>query len=70
MNLIDWGPGSRLGVALANNIYIWDSATGQISHLCELDSDNSYVTSLKWDKANGYLAVGTSDSVIQVGLLN
>eukprot|EP00112_Aurelia_sp_Birch-Aquarium-sp1_P016111 Seg3620.2 transcript_id=Seg3620.2/GoldUCD/mRNA.D3Y31 product="Cell division cycle protein 20" protein_id=Seg3620.2/GoldUCD/D3Y31 len=66
LNLLDWSGGSQLAVALSNNVYLWDSGTGNIVHLCQLDSAGSYVSSLKWEKGNCYLAIGTSDSNVQL----
>ena len=66
LNLLDWGNSSLLAVALSQSVYIWDSKTGKIVHLCQLESANDYVSSLKWEKSNGYLAVGTSDSHVEV----
>ena len=70
LNLLDWSGGSQLAVALSSNVYLWDSGTGNIVHLCQLDSAGSYVSSLKWEKGNCYLAIGTSDSTIEVGALH
>ena len=47
-------------------MYIWDSKTGNIVHLCQLNGLGSYVSSVKWEKSNGYLAVGTSDKIVEV----
>ncbi|XP_065069058.1 cell division cycle protein 20 homolog [Rhopilema esculentum] len=66
LNLLDWGNSSLLAVALSQSVYIWDSKTGKIVHLCQLESANDYVSSLKWEKNNGYLAVGTSDSHVEL----
>jgi len=66
LNLLDWGGGSLLAVALRENVYIWDAKTGSIVHLCQLNGLGSYVSSVKWEKSNGYLAVGTSDKIIEL----
>lgn len=59
-----------LAVALDNSVYIWTPATGDIHHLCELEEEESYVTSVQWIEQGAHLAVGTVNGTVQVrGLL-
>ena len=39
---------------------------GGVKHLCSMESDSQYVSSLQWSKTGKYLAVGTSDKEVQV----
>jgi len=61
LNPIDWSPHNLLAVALANTVYIWNSANGGVSPLFAL-AESDYVSSVKWvpEDGSGVLAVGVS----------
>jgi len=59
LNLIDWSSNNLLAVALGAHVYLWNAATGHISQLCELESPDDYVCSVKWVEQGAYIAVGT-----------
>jgi cell division cycle 20, cofactor of APC complex len=67
LNLLSWGQNNILAVALGQSVYLWNEQTGKIDELMVLDG-STYVSSVNWSDANGssYLAVGTSDSVVQL----
>lgn len=46
LNLVDWGSSNILGVGLANCVYMWNSQSGRVTKLCELEGDS--VTSVSW----------------------
>jgi len=46
LNLVDWGSSNILGVGLGKCVYMWNSDSGKVTKLCELDSDT--VTSVNW----------------------
>lgn len=46
LNLVDWGSQNILGVGLGQCVYMWNSASGRVTKLCELPDDN--VTSVNW----------------------
>jgi len=46
LNLVDWGNNNLLGVGLLNAVYMWDSASGRVTKLCDLGDD--IVTSVNW----------------------
>jgi cell division cycle 20-like protein 1 (cofactor of APC complex) len=46
LNLVDWGRQNILGVGLGNCVYMWNSDTGRVNKLCELQDDT--VTSVSW----------------------
>lgn len=56
-----------LAVALHNSVYLWDATRGDITLLMSLEREEDYICSLSWTKEGSYLAVGTSDSNVQVG---
>jgi cell division cycle 20-like protein 1, cofactor of APC complex len=46
LNLVDWGSQNMLGVGLGSCVYMWNSNTGRVTKLCELNDDT--VTSVNW----------------------
>ena len=46
LNLVDWGNTDVLGVGLGSCVYTWNSASGRVTKLCELQDDT--VTSVNW----------------------
>jgi len=46
LNLVDWGSQNILGVGLGQCVYMWNSASGRVTKLCELPDDT--VTSVNW----------------------
>jgi cell division cycle 20-like protein 1 (cofactor of APC complex) len=46
LNLVDWGSQNILGVGLGNCVYMWNSSSGRVTKLCELQNDS--VTSVSW----------------------
>jgi cell division cycle protein 20 (cofactor of APC complex) len=66
LNVLDWGRGDQLAVALGGSVYLLDTKKGGINNLCELQPNSLYVSSLQWNRTGKYLAVGTSDAEVQV----
>ncbi|TRY70981.1 hypothetical protein TCAL_08248 [Tigriopus californicus] len=60
LNLLDWSANNHLAVALGGHIYLWNASNGEIQQLCEMDSVEDYVCSVKWIKEGNILAVGNS----------
>ena len=46
LNLVDWGSQNMLGVGLGSCVYMWNSNSGRVTKLCELQDDS--VTSVNW----------------------
>lgn len=69
LNLLDWSKQNFLAVALHDSVFLWDATERNIIFLMNLDREEDYVCSLSWTKEGSYLAVGTSDCNIQVGVL-
>ncbi|KAF3699353.1 Cell division cycle protein 20 -like protein p55CDC [Channa argus] len=66
LNLLDWSSRNALAVALHNSVYLWDATQGEITHLMKMEHDDDYICSLSWTKEGSYLAIGTSDSKVQL----
>ncbi|XP_059201427.1 cell division cycle protein 20 homolog [Centropristis striata] len=66
LNLLDWSSRNVVAVALDNSVYLLDGATGNVTFLMSLESEDDYICSLSWTKDGSYLAVGTSDCKIQL----
>ena len=64
LNLVDWGSSNILGVGLAHCVYMWNSASGRVTKLCELQDDS--VTSVSWIQRGSHLAVGTHKGLVQI----
>lgn len=47
LNLVDWGSTNILGVGLGSCVYMWNSASGLVTKLCDLGTDDN-VTSVAW----------------------
>ena len=46
LNLVDWGSSNVLGVGLGSCVYMWNSQSGRVTKLCDLQDD--MVTSVSW----------------------
>lgn len=46
LNLVDWGSSNVLGVGLGSCVYMWNSQSGRVTKLCDLQDD--IVTSVSW----------------------
>ncbi|KAK2812719.1 hypothetical protein Q5P01_000964 [Channa striata] len=66
LNLLDWSSQNVLAVALSNSVYLYNATQGSATLLMEMEGDEGYVSSLSWTKEGSHLAVGTSDSVVQL----
>src|SRR5699024_3565313 len=65
LQLIDWSSTNILAVALKNEVYLWNAATGNIDNLLSLN-ESDYVSSLSWVQDGDFLAVGISDGKTQL----
>lgn len=55
-----------LAIALGGVVYLLDTESGGSNSLCNTGTENTYISSVKWNKSGKYLAVGTSDAEVQV----
>ncbi|KAI5292544.1 substrate-specific activator of APC-dependent proteolysis [Ascosphaera acerosa] len=65
LNLVDWGSSNVVGVGLADSVYMWDSASGDVTRLCKL-ADGDTVTSVSWIQRGTHLAIGTGKGFVQI----
>ncbi|MCJ1355218.1 MAG: substrate-specific activator of APC-dependent proteolysis [Icmadophila ericetorum] len=64
LNLVDWGSSNILGVGLGSCVYLWDSNSGEVKKLCDLDNDT--VTSVSWIQRGSHIAIGTNKGLVQI----
>ncbi|KAF7897285.1 hypothetical protein EAF00_005513 [Botryotinia globosa] len=64
LNLVDWGSSNVLGVGLGSCVYMWNSQTGRVNKLCELNDDT--VTSVSWIQRGSHIAIGTGKGFVQI----
>ncbi|XP_041127101.1 cell division cycle protein 20 homolog isoform X2 [Polyodon spathula] len=65
LNLIDWSSQNQVAVALHNNVYLWNAATGDIVLLMQVENEE-HISSVSWIKEGNFLAVGASDAKVQL----
>lgn len=66
LNLLDWGSSNVLAIALGNTVYLWDATDGATSELVTVDDENGPVTSVKWAPDGRHIAIGLTNSDIQL----
>eukprot|EP00633_Aureoumbra_lagunensis_P006745 CAMPEP_0197310220 /NCGR_PEP_ID=MMETSP0891-20130614/8835_1 /TAXON_ID=44058 ORGANISM="Aureoumbra lagunensis, Strain CCMP1510" /NCGR_SAMPLE_ID=MMETSP0891 /ASSEMBLY_ACC=CAM_ASM_000534 /LENGTH=625 /DNA_ID=CAMNT_0042795761 /DNA_START=71 /DNA_END=1948 /DNA_ORIENTATION=+ len=65
LNLLSWSSTNILAVALANNVYLWNASTNEVSELLQLDQGDC-VTSVSWAPGGQHLCVGTDSHLVQL----
>lgn len=79
LNLMDWSSTNLLAIGLAESVYVWNAATGDVTELCHVGGANSssadasalaegdeYICSVKFTEDGSHLAVGLASGPIQV----
>eukprot|EP00056_Hartaetosiga_gracilis_P010976 m.164160 g.164160 ORF g.164160 m.164160 type:complete len:470 (-) comp13423_c0_seq1:444-1853(-) len=66
LNLLDWSVSNTVAIALDDTVYLWNASSGGITELCQLEGQDSYVSSLRWAGDGLHLAVGTSNATVQI----
>ncbi|GAA5854443.1 hypothetical protein JCM8547_001824 [Rhodosporidiobolus lusitaniae] len=74
LNLIDWSATNLVAIGLAESVYVWNAATGEVTELCHVGSGDSstltegdeYVCSVKFTEDGSHLAVGLATGPIQI----
>lgn len=68
LNLLSWSQSNVLAVALGPTVYLWNAATGSIEELMTCEDEDDYISSVSWMEQPGatHLAIGTSDSTVQL----
>ena len=59
-------PHSRAGVALSDSVYLWNAGNGGITQLMQTSGEGSHVTSVAWSQKSNLMAIGTSNSEVQL----
>lgn len=66
LNLLDWGSGNVLSIALESTVYLWNASDSSTSELVTVDEDQGPVTSVSWAPDGRHLAVGLNNSHVQL----
>eukprot|EP01089_Gocevia_fonbrunei_P016669 TRINITY_DN5231_c0_g1_i1.p1 TRINITY_DN5231_c0_g1~~TRINITY_DN5231_c0_g1_i1.p1 ORF type:complete len:489 (+),score=72.81 TRINITY_DN5231_c0_g1_i1:97-1467(+) len=67
LNLLDWGVGNQLAVALGNTVYLWNGSDGSINELVRTETYDNIITSVSFlPGSTSYLAVGTTNAEVQL----
>lgn len=66
LNLLDWSDANVLAIALGNSVYMWHASSGSISEVVAADEAVGPVTSVRWAPDGKHLAVGLTNSHVQL----
>ncbi|KAK4486307.1 hypothetical protein RD792_008978 [Penstemon davidsonii] len=66
LNLLDWSCNNVVAIALGNTVYLWDASDGSISELLTAEDSIGPVTSVRWAPDGRHIAVGFSNSHVQL----
>ena len=64
LNLVDWGGSNILGVGLGSCVYMWNSTSGRVTKLCDLQDD--IITSVSWIQRGTHVSIGTNKGLVQI----
>jgi cell division cycle 20, cofactor of APC complex len=75
LNCLSWSVKDILAIGLGSCVYLWNSRSGEVNELLNLGDDgeesiSDYVSSLSWIHDGSHLAVGSSDSSVQIWDVN
>jgi len=66
LNLVDWSSTNVVSVALGDTVYLWNATSGEINELCRTETAEDYVCSVSWVENGSALAIGYSNSTVQI----
>lgn len=66
LNLLDWGPGNVIAVALESCVYLWNAESSEINMLMQCEDEEEYVTSVSWAGDGKHVAIGTSSAAVSL----
>ncbi|GAA6028194.1 hypothetical protein JCM8097_006907 [Rhodosporidiobolus ruineniae] len=75
LNLLDWSSTNLVAIGLAESVYVWNAATGDVTELCHVGSGgdastlsegDEYVCSVKFTEDGSHLAVGLASGPVQI----
>ena len=76
LNCLSWSVQDILAIGLGGSVYLWNARNGEVSELCnvgnseEPGSNSDHVASLSWIHDGSHLAIGSSDSSVQIWDVN
>jgi len=75
LNCLSWSVQDMLAIGLGSCVYLWNARSGQVDELFNLNEDgdeaaSEYISSLSWIHDGSHLAVGSSDSSVQIWDVN
>lgn len=65
LNLLDWSSTNNVSIGLDSTVYVWSASTNKAYKVHEAQN-NCTISSVSWNEASNYLAVGESDGRIKV----
>ncbi|XP_050229312.1 cell division cycle 20.2, cofactor of APC complex-like, partial [Mercurialis annua] len=66
LNLLDWGTGNVLAIALGDTVYLWDASDCSTSELVTVNGEDGPVTSVSWAPDGRNIAIGLNNSHVQI----
>ena len=65
-NVLDWSKENQVAIGLGNTVHVYSFSSGSSSELCNSEGQGVYPTALQYSSDGKYIAIGTSDSEMQV----
>ncbi len=66
INVLDWSSRNMLAVALGSEVWLWNAVSHDTTLLMETENEDIAITSLRWMNDGSTLALGASDSSVQI----
>ena len=66
LNLVDWSSENVLAIALGHQVFLWNAESAAISELAHKDESCPDWTSVAWASRGSYLALGTTQGVVEI----
>ncbi|KAG5055785.1 hypothetical protein JHK85_008295 [Glycine max] len=70
LNLLDWGSGDVLSIALGNTVYLWNASDSSTAELVTVDEEDGPVTSVAWAPDGRHLRTLKGGHQARVGSLS
>lgn len=65
LNLLSWSCLNTVAVALAEAVYVWKSATGEVVQVGEVD-ENTYISAVEFSADGNFLGVGNGEGEVEL----
>lgn len=66
LNLLDWGNSNMLGVALGQEVFLWNGQTYETSQLMSTNQDNNTISSINFISSGNCIAIGLSNTTVEL----